>query len=120
MSSPPTSPIRVLFCIGVLPPFFAADADERGAALDAIVRGFDDLAGRFGAQVQATFDDDRLMVGPSPEWPWTSYVIADVPDLDAAVAICDVVRSTEVGDHRLWRYLKIEARVGRELFFATA
>lgn len=120
MSSRPTSPIRVLFCIGVLPAFFAADADERGAAMDAIVGGFDDLAGRFGAQVQATFDDDRLMVGPSPEWPWTSYVIADVPDLDAAVAICDIVRSTEVGAHRLWRYLKIEARIGRELFFATA
>lgn len=120
MSAPSPAPIRVLFCIGVLPPFFAADADERAAAMAAIDRGFDDLRGRFGAEVLATFDDDRLMVGPSPEWPWTSYVIADVPDLDAAVAICDVVRATDVGEHRLWRYLKIEARIGRELFFATA
>ncbi|MBX5439890.1 MAG: hypothetical protein IRZ32_00015 [Solirubrobacteraceae bacterium] len=114
------SQTRVLFCIGVLPAFFEADAEERQAAMEAIPPAFDDLAGRFGITVLGTFDDDRLMVGPSPSWPWTSYILADVPDLDAAIRLCDVVRSTEVGEHRLWRYLRIEARVGRELFFGNA
>ncbi len=112
-------PLRALFCIGVEAAFFAAGAAERDAAIAAIPPAFDDLAGRFGVRVIGTFDDDRLMVGPSATWPWTSYILADAPDLDAVVAVCDVVRSTEVGDGRLWRYLRIEARVGRELFFGT-
>lgn len=113
-------PLRVLFCIGVLPAFFDAGGEERHAAMAAIPGAFDDLAGRFGVRVLGTFDDDRLMVGPSSAWPWTSYILADAPGLDAVAAVCDVMRSTEVGDARLWRYLRIEARVGRELFFGTA
>lgn len=113
--------VRVLFCIGVLPEFFAAGRAEREAALAAMPPAFDDLSGRFGLTVLGTFDDDRLMVGPSTEWPWTSYILADAPGLDAAVALCNVLRETPVGDeHRLWRYLRIEARIGRELFFGNA
>jgi hypothetical protein len=33
--------------------------------------------------------------------------------------VCNIVREAEVGGHRLWRYLKIEARVGRRLFFGN-
>jgi hypothetical protein len=32
--------------------------------------------------------------------------------------VCNLLREIEVGDVRLWKYLKIEARVGRPLFFA--
>lgn len=115
------TPVRVLFCIGILPAFFSADADERQAQHGVVQRAFEDLRGRFGVEVIGTFDDDRLMVGSSAQWPWTCYVLADVPDLDAAVAVCNIIRETPVGDtgHRLWRYMRIEARVGRQLFFAN-
>lgn len=111
--------LRVLFCIGVLPPFFEAETEERDAAIAAIPPAFEDLSGRFGLTVLGTFDDDQLMVGPSAQWPWTSYILADAPDLDAAIALCNVMRETPVGPHRLWRYLRIEARVGRALFFGN-
>ncbi|MEU7595530.1 hypothetical protein AB0B79_21210 [Streptomyces sp. NPDC039022] len=44
-----------------------------------------------------------------------------MPDLDTVSRICGIVRDTEVGDGgvRLWRYLRIEARAGRPLFFGT-
>ncbi len=64
-------------------------------------------------------DDDELMVGPSATWPWTAYVLADAPNLDAVTAVCNVLRETEVRGARLWKYMKVEARVGRRLFFAN-
>ena len=119
MTTMPES-IRTLFCIGVSPGLLLADAVERRQAFDAIVPAFDDLAGRFGLDVLGTIDDDQVMVGISSTWPWTAYILADAPSLDAVVAVCDIVRSTEVGSHQLWKYLKIEARVGRALFFGNA
>ncbi|MBA2474969.1 MAG: hypothetical protein H0V40_09550 [Actinobacteria bacterium] len=65
-------------------------------------------------------DDDRLMVGSSATWPWTCYILADAPSLEAVAAVCNVVREAEVDGARLWRYLRIEARVGRPLFFGNA
>lgn len=121
MSAEADTTVRVLFCIGIMPAFFSADAHEREAQHGVVVRAFENLGGRFGVQVIGTFDDDRLMVGSSAQWPWTCYVLADVPDLDAAAAVCNIIRETTVGDtgHRLWRYMRIEARVGRPLFFAN-
>lgn len=111
---------RVLFCMGVTPHFFAAGEDERRRALAAIRSAFADLRGRFDVEVIGTLDDDRLMVGSSTTWPWTAYILADAPDLDAISAVCGIVRETEVGDgDRLWKYMRIEARVGRELFYGT-
>ncbi|MGK5629404.1 hypothetical protein [Streptomyces sp. URMC 123] len=112
-------PLRVLFCIGVTQDFFAADADERDRVAQAIPGAFDDLGRRFGLTVLGTLDDDQLMVGASTAWPWTSYILADAPDLDAVARVCGIVRDTPVGDHQLWRYLRVEARVGRELFFGN-
>ncbi|MEU7641522.1 MULTISPECIES: hypothetical protein [unclassified Streptomyces] len=118
----PTSggPLRTLFCIGVTQDFFAADDALRATVAAAIPPAFDRLGERFGVTVLGTLDDDRLMVGATPGWPWTSYILADVPDLDTVATVCDIVRDTPVGDGRLWRYLRIEARVGRPLFFGTA
>lgn len=110
----------MLFCIGVSQGFFEADDGRREHVTDALRSGFDDLRGRFGIEVLGTLDDDELMVGPSVVWPWTAYILADAPDLDAVAAVCNLVRETPVGPDRLWRFLRIEARVGRPLFFATA
>jgi hypothetical protein len=112
--------LRVLFCIGVTQSFF----DEEPAGVPAIAQGitsaFADLGGRFGLEVLGTMDDDELMVGSSGTWPWTAYILADAPNLDAVIGVCDLVRSTRIGEDRLWRFMRIEARVGRRLFFGNA
>ncbi|KAA6222601.1 hypothetical protein CP973_12255 [Streptomyces albofaciens JCM 4342] len=117
----PGAPLRTLFCIGVTQEFFNAGDEERAAVAAAVPPAFDRLADRFGVRVLGTLDDDRLMVGASTAWPWTSYILADVPDLDTVSRVCGIVRDTEAGDGgvRLWRYLRIEARVGRPLFFGA-
>jgi hypothetical protein len=114
-----TDSLRVLFCIGVLPDFFGAGAEEQQALLAGIPSAFDDLSGRFGVTVLGTFDDDELMVGPSFNWPWTAYILADAPDIESVIAVCNLVRTTPIGDNRLWKYMRIEARVGRRLFFGN-
>ena len=112
--------LRVLFCIGVNPAFFDAGADERQDAFETIKTAFADLNGRFGVKVIGTMDDDQTMVGPSSTYPWTCYILADAPNLDAVAAVCNLLRSTTLSSGAtLWKYLKIEARVGRELFFGN-
>jgi hypothetical protein len=111
---------RVLFCIGVTQSFFEEESASLPVILPAIQSAFDDLGGRFGIKVLGTLDDDQTIVGQAPSWPWTAYILADAPDMEAVVAVCNLVRETSIGPHRLWRYLRIEARVGRELFFANS
>jgi hypothetical protein len=115
-----TDSLRVLFCIGVSQTFFEEEAGRLPELIPAIKEAFDDLHGRFGIDVIGTIDDDELMVGPSPSWPWTAYILADAPSLEAVAAVCNLVRETSVGPHRLWRYMRIEARVGRKLFFGNS
>ncbi len=112
--------LRVLFCMGVMPAFFEGEPARIGPIAAAITAALDDLGGRFGLTVLGTMDDDELMVGSSPTWPWTCYILADVPDLGTATQVCNVVRESEVAGARLWKYLKVEARVGRRLFFGNA
>jgi len=111
---------RVLFCFGVLQPFYDANDATTKAVKDALLGAYDDLHGRFGVDVLGTIDDDELMVGPTPEWPWLCYILADVPTIDTAIALCNLIRETRIGEDRLWRYIRIEARVGRRLFFGNA
>ena len=111
--------LRVLFCIGVSQTFFEEEAGRLPELIPAIQEAFSDLRGRFDVEVLGTIDDDELMVGPSPSWPWTAYILADAPSLDAVVAVCNIVRETAIPPHRLWRYMRIEARVGRKLFFGN-
>jgi hypothetical protein len=110
-----TSGIRVLFCIGILQRFFDADDEGRPEVVEAFIAAFRDLD-RFGIRVLGTFDDDNIMVGASPQWPWTAYILAQAPDLDAVAAVCDLIRQAKVGRHRLWRFMRIEARIGNPLF----
>jgi hypothetical protein len=112
--------LRTLFCIGVRAPFFSAGAEERQAVIAESRRAFADLNGRFGVRVLGTMDDDEVMVGPSDVFPWTAYILADVPDYEAATKVCNILREHPVGeDALLWKYFTIQARVGRPLFFGN-
>jgi len=113
------SRLRVLFCFGVTQNFFEEDPETIPDRVAAIRQAFADLSGRFGVSVLGTMDDDELMVGTSVVWPWTAYILADAPDLEAVTAVCNIVREAEVGKSRLWRYMRVEARVGRPLFFGN-
>jgi hypothetical protein len=112
--------LRVLFCFGVTQTFFDADPARVPAIASAITEAFDDLRGRFGVEVLGTLDDDELMVGASTAWPWTAYVLANVPDLETVAKVTNILREAEVEGSRLWKYLRVEARVGRPLFFGNA
>lgn len=113
------TPLRVLFCIGVTQQFFDETPETLPLRIDAIKTAFGDLGGRFGVTVLGTMDDDELMVGSSTVFPWTAYILADAPNLAAVAAVCNVVRESAVGNDRLWKYLLIQARVGRPLFFGN-
>ena len=111
--------LRVLFCFGVTQSFFEAEPGSVPGIAAAITEAFADLGGRFGVRVLGTMDDDELQVGASVVWPWTAYVLADVPDLETVAKVTNVLREAEVEGARLWKYLRVEARVGRPLFFAN-
>lgn len=108
---------RVLFCIGVNQNFMDAPAKEMGEvwqAFSAMLQGIDALP---GVTILGIMDDDTIQVGPSTGAPWTAYIMADVPDIESAIAACNLFRSTPVGDgtYKLWKYCKVEARIGRKL-----
>ncbi|ABQ67106.1 hypothetical protein Swit_0739 [Rhizorhabdus wittichii RW1] len=108
--------LRVLFCGAVLQNFFDLPANDIGkvwAATGEMLKGIRDLP---GVEILGTIDDDQTMVGTSPTgWPWTFYILAEVPDRETAVAACNLFRTIEVGEYRLWKYMRVEARIGREL-----
>lgn len=109
--------LRVLFCMGINQNFFDAPREEQlqvWAAFSEMWNGIHDLP---GVNILGNMDDDQSMVGPSTGYPWTTYLLADVPNLDTVHAACNLFRSTAVGEgtYKLWRYAKVEARTGREL-----
>ncbi len=113
------SALRVLFCFGVTQSFFDADPASVPAIAKTITDAFADLGGRFGIRVLGTMDDDELQVGASIVWPWTAYVLADVPDIETVTKVTNLLRETEVDGSRLWKYMRVEARIGRPLFFGN-
>jgi hypothetical protein len=115
-----TSNMRVLFCFGVLPALFDEKADSVRPILEAISNAYADLEGRFGIKVIGTFDDDQIMMGPSTSWPWTAYILADAPDYAAVVQVCNLTRATAIGPYKLSRYMRVEARIGRSLFYGNS
>ncbi|MCH5359856.1 IacB protein [Escherichia fergusonii] len=107
--------LRVLFCIGVNHNFFdatPAEAKQVWGAFGVMMKGMEETP---GIRVIGNMDDDQLMVGPSTTAPWTTYVLADADTLESVAAVCNLFRTTPVGESKLWKYCKIEARVGREL-----
>ena len=110
-----SAPLRVLFCIGINQNFFDLPTGQGGAVWKATVQLLDEIEAMDGVRVLGTIDDDAHMVGPSDGWPWTAYVLADVDTQETVKAVCNLFRTIPVGEHSLWRYAKVEARIGRPL-----
>jgi hypothetical protein len=110
-----SAPLRVLFCIGINQNFFDLPTGQGGAVWKATVQLLDEIEAMAGVRVLGTIDDDAHMVGPSDGWPWTAYVLADVDTQETVKAVCNLFRTIPVGEHSLWRYAKVEARIGRPL-----
>lgn len=108
-------PLRTLFCVGNNQNFFDLPKDEIGNVWTATQTFLTTLRDMGEVDVIGTFDDDSHMVGPSDGWPWTFYVLADVDDQSTVKEVCNLLRTIMVGEYALWRYFKIEARMGREL-----
>ncbi|MEV8067777.1 hypothetical protein AB0P32_16825 [Streptomyces sp. NPDC085995] len=109
------TPLRVLFCIGVNQNFFDLPTGRHKDVWAGTVDMLKQLHELPGVDVLGTIDDDQHMVGPSDGWPWTCYVLADVADQATVAAACNLFRTVQVGEYGLWRYMKVEARVGRPL-----
>lgn len=112
-----TSRLRVLFCIAINQNFFDAPVTEQQQVWAAFGQMWNGIARLPGMEILGNLDDDQSRVGASQGWPWTTYLLADAPDLAAVHAACNLFRSTPVGDgtYKLWRYCQVEARTGREL-----
>jgi hypothetical protein len=110
--------LRVLFAIGLTQEFFNLPRSEVKPVMEAFKIAFGDLEGRFGVRVLGTMDDDQTLVGAAPTRPFTCYILAEAPDRDAVIGVCNELRVTSVADDiQLWKFVHIEARIGRPLFF---
>src|SRR3569623_1399974 len=106
-----------MFCIGISQSFFDLPRSDIPDVFASFKAAFGNLEERFGIVVLGTLDDDRIQVGQSSAgWPFTSYIMADVPDLETVAKVCDQLRTTPVGDGLLWRYARIDTRIGRPVF----
>lgn len=108
-------PLRTLFCVGNNQNFFDLPKADIQPVWVATMEFLSSLNHLPGVDIIGTFDDDSHMVGPSDGWPWTFYVLADVKDQPTVKEACNLLRTTMVGEYALWKYFKIEARMGREL-----
>jgi len=110
--------IRALFCIGITQEFFSAGGAEKDEVIETLKSVFGDLEGRFGVKVLGTFADDMLQAGVTRGFPWNSYIMADIPDLKAAIEVNNLMRTPVLGV-TLQKYLTIDTRVGHALFFGA-
>lgn len=110
-----SEPLRVLFCIGVNQNFFDLPTGQGKDVWEGFTKMLSELAGMEGVNVLGTVDDDCHLVGPSDSWPWTCYVLADVADQETVAAVCNLFRTVQVGEYGLWKFMKVEARIGRPL-----
>ncbi|MBJ7536214.1 IacB protein [Marinomonas transparens] len=115
-------PLRVMFCMGINQNFMDAPREEQLDVWAAFSEMWNGIHNMEGVTVIGNMDDDQSMVGPSSGYPWTTYLLADVIDYDTVTACCNLFRTTSVGDspYKLWRYAKVESRIGRELIVQTA
>ncbi|KQY72503.1 MULTISPECIES: hypothetical protein [Ensifer] len=109
-------PIRTLFCIAVDQNFFDLPSKDIGAVWAGFSQFLQRVAALPNVSIIGTLDDDETMVGASPAgFPWTCYLMADCPDRETVKAACNLFRTIEIGEYRLWRFMRIEARMGRAL-----
>lgn len=109
-----------MFAVGVLPDFYAQPAVDFDQLMQPFGEAFNDLGSRFGIKVLGTLDDICLQAGPSSGWPWTCYILAETPTHDAVRKVLDQLMTIRVGEHRMWRYAKVEARIGPPLDFGRS
>ncbi|MFB2582395.1 hypothetical protein ACEXQD_14190 [Herbiconiux sp. P15] len=112
--------LRVLFAFGLTPEFYSLDQATILELLAVLKEGYSGLKQKFDVDVLGGLDDDELVVGATSSWPWTAYILADAPDYDAVRQVAGLIRTLRVGEHRMWRYFKVEARIGRPLFFGES
>jgi len=112
-----SQPLRTLLCFNNHPTFFSLPFDQIGPIWKATQELMSSIARMDGVTVVGTFDDDQTLVGASQGFPFTWYIMADFPDRNAVQAACNLLRSIVVGDgnDRLWKYMTVEARMGRAL-----
>lgn len=114
--------LRTLLCFNNHAAFFNLAFDQIGpvwTATQALMAGIDQMP---GVTIIGTFDDDQTMVGASQGFPFTWYILADFPDRESVQAACNLLRTIVVGEgnDRLWKYMTVEARMGRALEIPTA
>ena len=111
-----SQPLRVLFCGALRDEYFRAGAEERHKFVEASFSTRNRLLEELDITVLGTLDDDRVRKGASGGWPWTWYILADVPDYDTVQEFMRAYSQTLVDDDVLmWRYVSMEARIGRPL-----
>lgn len=108
--------LRALFAIGVNQEYFNASREETADIGAALKDAFASLDADYGIRLIGTFDDDILVVRQSQGYPFVSYILADIPSIEAAVGVTNIVRRP-YKDTRLIKYISIEARIGRPLEF---
>lgn len=110
-------PVRTLLCFNNHPAFFELPFDRIGPVWKATQELMAGIAAMEGVTIVGTFDDDQTMVGSSRGFPFTWYMLCDFPDREGVQAACNLLRTIVVGDenHRLWKYMTVEARMGRAL-----
>ena len=117
MEEDPRPPLRVLLCLAATQNFYDGTDEERAEVKLALRRAFGQLGTRFAVRVLGSIDDDLLSHGASQLPHYRAYILLDADDFETVVELCKVVKEVEAGPHRLWRYVGIDARVGRQLPF---
>lgn len=108
--------LRVMFCGALRDEYFRAGAAEREKFVEASFGTRNRLFQELDIKVLATLDDDRVRKGASDGWPWTWYILADVPDFETVQEFMRTYSQTLVDDDVLmWKYVSMEARIGRPL-----
>ncbi|WP_138465543.1 hypothetical protein [Poseidonocella sp. HB161398] len=112
-----TAPLRTLLCFNNHPAFFELPFDHIGPVWKATQELMYSIDQMEGVTIVGTFDDDQTFVGSSRGFPYTWYILADFPNREAVQAACNLLRTIVVGEenHRLWKYMTVEARMGRAL-----
>ena len=109
-------PYRVLLLAAAGPGWYEApDAATRELVLARLAewwRSWEDA----GATLLTTFDDDYFVVGQPSTLGWSLFAVYDVPRLELVAEQLHGLRA-DVGGVRLDSAFRMEARVGRGIFF---
>ena len=117
MTDTASLPLRVLFCCGVTQNFFDLPREKIGAVCASLWRHAErrrEHGGREGPGHHGRRQTGRRSVRTGA--PWTFYIMADVSDFDnRGSGVQSLQNDARSAEYNLWRYGKIEARIGRAL-----